>query len=173
MNKGLEVIETRWLFDVKAEKIEVLIHPQSIVHSMVEFGDGSIMAQLGATDMRIPISYALAYPHRIPSGTNPLDLTGISSLSFDKPDVTKFPLLKAAYDALSGDENVCPLILNAADEVAVDMFLKGKIAFNLIPRICLDALDSIQCRRLESLEDIELFHDEVRRVVGSKWDKPS
>jgi 1-deoxy-D-xylulose-5-phosphate reductoisomerase len=171
MNKGLEVIETRWLFGIEAKRIEVLIHPQSIVHSMVEFSDGSIMAQLGATDMRIPISYALAYPHRIPSGPSPLDLTSISSLSFEKPDMTKFPLLKAAYDALSQDENVYPVILNAADEVAVDMFLKERIPFNSIHRICLDALDSIPCRRLESLEDIELFHEEVSCAVRLKWDR--
>ena len=173
MNKGLEVIEARWLFGIESQKIEVLIHPQSIVHSMVEFADGSIMAQMGTTDMRIPISYALAYPLRIPSGTNPLDLTSISSLSFHKPDMSKFPLLKASYDSLSQNENVYPVILNAADEVAVDMFLKEKIPFNSIHRICLDALNLIPCRRLESLEDIELFHEEVSRVVRAKWDRPS
>lgn len=169
MNKGLEVIETRWLFGTKAEKIEVLIHPQSIVHSMVEFEDGSVMAQIGATDMRIPISHALAYPNRIPSGTGPLDFSSIPSLSFEKPDMERFPLLKAAYDALRDNETVCPVILNAADEVAVDLFLNDRIPFNNIHRMCLDALDSIPWPKLESLEDIELFHEEVSGITRSKW----
>ncbi len=169
MNKGLEVIETRWLFDVDARRIEVVIHPQSLVHSMVEFVDGSILAQVGATDMKIPISYALGFPSRLRSGTKPLDFSNIPSFSFEKPDANKFPLLKAAYDAICENEVVTPVILNAADEVAVDLFLSGKIPFRQISTICLDAMDSISGKELNSLDDIELFHDEVSAIVRSKW----
>jgi len=169
MNKGLEVIETRWLFGVESNRIEVVIHPQSLVHSMVEFIDGSILAQVGATDMKIPISYALGFPNRMCSGTGPLDFANISSLTFEKPDADKFPLLKAAYDALNQNETVSPVILNAADEVAVDLFLNGKVPFHQISTICLDAMDSIPFESLNSLEDIELFHDKVGEIVRSKW----
>ncbi|MGO8822465.1 MAG: 1-deoxy-D-xylulose-5-phosphate reductoisomerase [Desulfomonilaceae bacterium] len=169
MNKGLEVIETRWLFGVEADNIEVVIHPESLVHSMVEFGDGSILAQIGATDMKIPISYALGFPNRMCSGTKPIDFSNISPFTFEKPDTNKFPLLKAAYDALNDNETVSPVILNAADEVAVDMFLNGRIPFHQISTICLDAMNSISCKNLNSLDDIELFHDEVSEIVRSKW----
>jgi 1-deoxy-D-xylulose-5-phosphate reductoisomerase len=172
MNKGLEVIETRWLFDVRPEQIEVVIHPQSLVHSMVEFTDGSILAQIGATDMKVPISYALGFPRRICSGTMPLDFTKIEAFTFEKPDMGKFPLLKAAYDSLVYNETVSPVILNAADEVAVELFLSGRIPFPSIARICLDALDSIPCSRLVSLDDIEQFHDEVKKTVHAKWNRP-
>ena len=139
MNKGLEVIEARWLFDVPASKIEVVIHPQSIVHSMVEFEDGSILAQLGATDMRIPISYALAFPQRIASGTLPVSFPELGSLTFREPDMDKFPLLKAAYQALEDDGASASIILNAADEVAVELFLADKIPFSYISRIVLES----------------------------------
>ncbi|MEW6349524.1 MAG: 1-deoxy-D-xylulose-5-phosphate reductoisomerase [Thermodesulfobacteriota bacterium] len=164
MNKGLEVIEARWLFDVPAEKIEVVIHPQSIVHSMVEFTDGSIMAQLGATDMRIPISYAMAYPDRIDSGTEPLSFPALGSLTFQEPDWSRFPLLRAAYEALqAGDSS--PIVLNAADEVAVDLFLAGEIGFGEISRLVLDALHWIPPRKVESLDDVVAFHEEVMERV--------
>ncbi|MGC8604526.1 MAG: 1-deoxy-D-xylulose-5-phosphate reductoisomerase [Desulfomonilaceae bacterium] len=169
MNKGLEVIETRWLFDVDANRIEVVIHPQSLVHSMVEFVDGSILAQVGATDMKIPISYALGFPNRMSSGTEPLDFSNISPLNFEKPDTSKFPLLAAAYDALNQNETVSPVILNAADEVAVDLFLKGSVPFHQISTICLDAMETIPGRNLSSLDDVEQFHNEVARTVRSKW----
>lgn len=169
MNKGLEVIETRWLFGVEANNIEVVIHPQSLVHSMVEFGDGSILAQIGATDMKIPISYALGFPNRMCSGTKPIDFSNMSPLTFERPDTSKFPLLKAAYDALNENETVSPVILNAADEVAVDLFLNGRIPFHQISTICLDAINAISCKELNSLEDIELFHNEVSETVSSKW----
>jgi 1-deoxy-D-xylulose-5-phosphate reductoisomerase len=169
MNKGLEVIETRWLFGVEADNIEVVIHPESLVHSMVEFGDGSILAQIGATDMKIPISYALGFPNRMCSGTKPIDFSSISPFTFERPDTSKFPLLKAAYDALNENETVSPVILNAADEVAVDLFLNGRIPFHQISTICLDAMNSISCKKLKSLDDIELFHDEVSKIVRSKW----
>ncbi|MGC8660675.1 MAG: 1-deoxy-D-xylulose-5-phosphate reductoisomerase [Desulfomonilaceae bacterium] len=169
MNKGLEVIETRWLFDVDPKRIEVVIHPESLVHSMVEFSDGSILAQVGATDMKIPISYAIGFPVRLCSGTEPLDFSNICSFTFEKPDTAKFPLLKAAYDAICENELVTPVILNAADEVAVELFLNGRISFKQISTICLDAMDSIPRAELHSLDDIELFHEEVSSIVRSRW----
>jgi 1-deoxy-D-xylulose-5-phosphate reductoisomerase len=170
MNKGLEVIEARWLFDTPASKIQAVIHPESIVHSMVEFMDGSTLAQLGATDMRIPISYALAWPNRIESGAEPIDFPQLGSLTFREPDTTKFPLLKAAYQALAQDAPAASIILNAADEVAVDLFLAEKISFTSIPRIVLEALDSIPSVELSTLDDIEEFHVEVMAQVKSRWD---
>ncbi|MEW6531084.1 MAG: 1-deoxy-D-xylulose-5-phosphate reductoisomerase [Thermodesulfobacteriota bacterium] len=161
MNKGFEVIEARWLFGVPASKIEVVIHPQSICHSMVEFEDGSILAQLGATDMRIPISYALAYPERIDSGTAAIDFAELGSLTFRKPDWERFPLLKAAYSALDDETGASSIILNAADEVAVELFLSHKIGFMDIPRIVLDALNRIPPAKVTNLEEITQFHEEV------------
>ncbi len=165
MNKGLEVIEARWLFDTPASNIEVLIHPESIIHSMVEFVDGSVIAQLGATDMRIPISYAMAYPDRIFPGVDPVDFTKLGSLTFEKPDTTRFPLLKAAYQSLEDDLDCAPVILNAADEVAVELFLDGRIPFRRIAPIVLDALNDIVPVRLANLDEIENFHGHVTRVV--------
>jgi 1-deoxy-D-xylulose-5-phosphate reductoisomerase len=161
MNKGFEVIEARWLFDVPASRIEVVIHPQSICHSMVEFEDGSILAQLGATDMRIPISYALAYPERINSGTSAIDFAVLGSLTFRKPDWARFPLLKAAYSALDDETGASSIVLNAADEVAVELFLSRKIGFTDIPRIVMDALNRIHSAKVTSLEEIAQFHEEV------------
>jgi 1-deoxy-D-xylulose-5-phosphate reductoisomerase len=169
MNKGLEVIEARWLFDVPASKIEVVIHPQSIVHSMVEFMDGSIMAQLGATDMRIPISYALAFPERIDSGTSPVSFPELGSLTFREPDMAKFPLLKAAFQVLEDGEPSAPIILNAADEVAVELFLADKIPFADISRIVLESLDTIALQNVENLDEIMSFHEEVVDRVRSRW----
>ncbi len=169
MNKGLEVIEARWLFDVPASRIEVVIHPQSICHSMVEFTDGSIIAQLGATDMRIPISFALAYPNRIDAGADPISFPELGSLTFMEPDLQKFPLLKAAYDSLESDEHAAPIILNAADEVAVELFLQERIPFDKIPVIVLDALDSIPAPKVQTLAEIVDFHDRVVRQVRTKW----
>ncbi len=165
MNKGLEVIEAAWLFGVPADKIEVLIHPESIIHSMVEFEDGSIMAQLGVTDMRIPISYALAYPDRIYSGAPPLDFIEFGSLRFEKPDFDKFPLLGAAYDVMKDTSGSAAIIYNAADEVAVDLFLSKKIAFHSIPKLTLDALERIPLQNIKTLEDITALHEEVVQIV--------
>ena len=164
MNKGLEVIEAAWLFDVPGSLIEVVIHPQSIVHSMVEFADGSILAQLGATDMRIPISYALAFPHRVQSGTAPVSFPGVGALTFQEPDGEKFPLLGAAYQALEQGGSTS-VILNAADEVAVDLFLAGMIPFDAIATIVLEALNNIAPAHVNSLEEIVEFHDEVSERV--------
>lgn len=168
MNKGLEVIEARWLFGIPPSRIEVVIHPESIVHSMVEFEDGSIMAQLGATDMRIPISYALAFPERIASGTPPVSFPGLGSLHFLEPDTGKFPLLKAAFDSLT-TETTMPIVLNAADEVAVDLFLAEKIPFHWIPRIVLEAMDRIVPERVDTLEEIEAYHETVWGKVSKDW----
>jgi 1-deoxy-D-xylulose-5-phosphate reductoisomerase len=128
MNKGLEVIEARWLFDVEPERIEVVVHPQSIVHSLVEYQDGSVVAQLGIPDMRIPIAYALTYPQRLPLNLPRLTLSQCSDLSFEQPDLSRFPALQMAFTALEVG-GVQPAVLNAANEVAVDAFLRGRISF--------------------------------------------
>ncbi|MBN2028719.1 1-deoxy-D-xylulose-5-phosphate reductoisomerase [bacterium] len=134
MNKGLEIIEARWLFEMDASKIEVVIHPQSIIHSMVEFMDGSIKAQLGLPDMRTPISYALTYPERWAGDYGWMDFTRMNQLTFLPPDPEKYPALRLAYDALKVG-GTAPAVLNAADEVAVDLFLSGRIQFNQITEI--------------------------------------
>jgi len=131
MNKGLEVIEARWLFDVPPERVDVVVHPQSIVHSLVEFRDSSVMAQLGLPDMRVPIAVALAHPERLPLDLPRLDLAAVGRLDFETPDTKRFPCLDLAYTALRADE-AAPAVLNAANEVAVEAFLAGGIAF---PRI--------------------------------------
>ncbi|CAG2128223.1 1-deoxy-D-xylulose-5-phosphate reductoisomerase [Cupriavidus plantarum] len=134
MNKGLEVIEAHWLFGAPAEKIEVLIHPQSIVHSMVAYADGSVLAQLGNPDMRTPIAYGMAYPERIDSGVTPLDLTVAGGLHFEVPDLNRFPCLALAFDALRAG-GVAPAVLNAANEIAVEAFLAGGVRFTDIARV--------------------------------------
>ena len=169
MNKGLEVIEARWLFNVPVECIEVVIHPQSIVHSMIEFADGSIMAQLGTTDMKIPISYALAFPGRISSGTPRIRFPKLGSLTFMEPDLQKFPLLRAAFSVLEKGDTASAIILNAADEVAVQLFLDGKIGYSRIAEIVLDGLQSIPSGRTDTLEQIMSFHEQVVLKIRSKW----
>ncbi|ADW16996.1 1-deoxy-D-xylulose 5-phosphate reductoisomerase [Desulfobulbus propionicus DSM 2032] len=134
MNKGLEVIEARWLFDVEPEQIEVVVHPQSIVHSLVEYQDGSVVAQLGIPDMRIPIAYALSYPKRLELGLSRLDLAQCGGLAFEQPDHERFPALRMAYDALAMG-GVKPAVLNAANEVAVEAFLNGRIGFTRIAEV--------------------------------------
>jgi 1-deoxy-D-xylulose-5-phosphate reductoisomerase len=134
MNKGLEVIEARWLFDVSPDQIEVVVHPQSIVHSLVEYQDGSVVAQLGIPDMRIPIAYALSYPERLELGLSRLSLAQCGGLTFEQPDHQRFPALQMAYDALAMG-GVKPAALNAANEVAVEAFLAGRIGFTQIAEI--------------------------------------
>jgi len=128
MNKGLEVIEAHWLFNMPAEKIGVVVHPQSIIHSMVEYIDGCVMAQLGSPDMRAPIAYALSYPERCESGIQKLDLVKIGTLTFEEPDMVRFPALRLAFDALKAGRTY-PAVLNAANEIAVAAFLDKKIGF--------------------------------------------
>jgi len=141
MNKGLEVIEARWLFDVDADRIDVVIHPQSVVHSMVEFRDGSIIAQLGVTDMRLPIQYACSYPERWSGGLPRLDLVKAARLEFFLPDLKRFPCLDLAYRALR-EGGTLPVVLNAANEVAVAAFLGGKLGFLAIPELIERAMDA-------------------------------
>jgi 1-deoxy-D-xylulose-5-phosphate reductoisomerase len=140
MNKGLEVIEAHWLFGVGADRIDVVIHPQSVVHSMVEFTDGSILAQLGVTDMRLPIQYAFSYPQRWPAPLPPLDLVRAGRLEFDVPDTGAFPCLSLAYRALEAERSL-PVVLNAANEIAVARFLEGRIGFTAIPQVIARAMD--------------------------------
>ena len=125
MNKGLEVIEARWLFDQPAEKIEIMIHPQSVIHSMVSYSDGSVLAQLGNPDMRTPIAHALAWPQRVESGVAPLDIFEVARLDFEKPNLERFPCLALAYQVLRAG-GTAPTILNAANEIAVAAFLEDK-----------------------------------------------
>ncbi len=134
MNKGLEVIEAHWLFGVRADQIDVVIHPQSVVHSMVELIDGSILAQLGVTDMRLPIQYAFSYPERWPAPVPPLDLARAGRLDFDVPDTEAFPCLRLAYRALEAERSL-PVVLNAANEIAVARFLDGRLGFTSIAHV--------------------------------------
>jgi 1-deoxy-D-xylulose-5-phosphate reductoisomerase len=160
MNKGLEVIEAHWLFGVSAEQIDVVIHPQSVVHSMVEFIDGSVIAQLGITDMRLPIQYACSYPERWSAHSLPsLDLTRLGSLDFHAPARDRFPCLDLAYHALRTGGTL-PVVLNAANEIAVEHFLDGKLGFTAIPRVIKETMDAHDVQEVTTLEM-------VRRV--DKW----
>lgn len=153
MNKGLEVIEARWLFDFPASNIEVVVHPQSIIHSMVEYRDGCVMAQLGVPDMRAPIAYAISHPERIESGVARLDLAKIGSLTFELPDRKRFPCLDLAFDALRAGGSM-PAVLNAANEVAVDAFLKREIKFGDIARVIKKTMDAHEPKSFSSIEEI-------------------
>ncbi len=153
MNKGLEVIEAHFLFGFPPEKIEVKIHPQSIVHSLVEFVDGSLIAHLGIPDMRIPIAYALSFPERLPLGLPRLNLVAASPLTFEEPDLEKFPCLALAYRALELG-GTAPAILNAANEVAVEAFLAGRLRFDLIPVLLERTLKECEIKPLRKLEDV-------------------
>jgi 1-deoxy-D-xylulose-5-phosphate reductoisomerase len=164
MNKGLEVIEARWLFDVVPEQVQVVVHPQSIVHSMVEYIDGSVIAQLGVADMGIPILYALTYPARLPCPAERLDLTRVGSLTFEEPDLERFPCLVLARQALLEGE-CAPAVVNAANEVAVAAFLEGQIRFTQIPELIAEALARTPRRRLVSIEACVDVDAETRRLV--------
>ena len=153
MNKGLEVIEARWLFGVEADRIDVVVHPQSIIHSMVEFSDGSVKAQLGVPDMKIPIHYALTYPDRLAADYERADLPRIGSLTFEQPDLSTFPCLRLAYDALR-EGGTAPACMNAANEVAVAAFLRGGLGFTGIPALIEESLQHVPLCPLTSLEDI-------------------
>lgn len=153
MNKGLEVIEASFLFNLPAERIDVVVHPQSIIHSLVEYVDGSVLAQLGNPDMRTPIAHALAYPERIDSGVAPLDLFQVARLDFEAPDLDRFPCLGLAYRALR-EGGRSPAVLNAANEVAVAAFLDGRIGFAAIPRLIAAVLDEVGTSAVHSLGDV-------------------
>ena len=167
MNKGLEVIEARWLFDVEAERIEVVIHPQSIVHSLVEYVDGSVIAQLSNPDMRVPIAHALAYPERIASGARPLDLAGMQNLSFERPDHQRFPCLPLAYAALRAG-GTAPAALNAANEVAVEAFLAGRLPFTAIPRVIEGTLEAVGSSQAVNLETVMHMDAVARRKARER-----
>jgi 1-deoxy-D-xylulose-5-phosphate reductoisomerase len=162
MNKGLEVIEARWLFDIAPAAIEVVVHPQSIVHSLVEFQDGSVMAQLGIPDMRIPIAYALSYPERLPLALQPLQLSQCGNLQFFEPDVVRFPALSLAFQALR-QGGVMPAALNAANEVAVEAFFRGRLSFPGIVETVAKVLDKAPDGSEDSLDDI-LAADAAARI---------
>ena len=153
MNKGLEVIEARWLFNTPVEKIQVNIHPQSIIHSMVEYIDGCVIAQLGTPDMKAPIAYALAYPERITTGIKPLDLTAFSGLTFFNPDHDKFPCLQLAYRAITSGESM-PAVMNAANEIAVEEFLAGHLRFTQIAETIERTMDAHSAHTLCSIEEV-------------------
>jgi 1-deoxy-D-xylulose-5-phosphate reductoisomerase len=161
MNKGLEVIEAFWLFKAKLEQIEVVIHPQSIIHSMVEYKDSSIIAQLGSPDMKTPIAYALSAPQRIESGSKKLDFLNLPPLTFSQPDLDKFPCLGLAIEALriGGSASV---IINAANEIAVAKFLANKCKFYDIPKILEKALAKFNTVKSSTLDDILNLDNEVR-----------
>jgi 1-deoxy-D-xylulose-5-phosphate reductoisomerase len=167
MNKGLEVIEARWLFDTPAQDIEVLIHPQSIVHSLVEYIDGSVIAQLSNPDMRVPIAHALAYPERIESGVKPLDLAALKSLSFERPDEARFPCLPLAYAALRAG-GTAATVLNAANEIAVEAFLAARLPFTAIARVIGDTLAALPARPAATLDEILGADDQARRFAAAR-----
>jgi len=168
MNKGLEVIEARWLFDTGADRIDVLVHPQSIVHSMVEFVDGSVIAQLGVTDMRLPIQYAFSYPERWSAPVPSLDLARAGKLEFEPPDITRFPCLDLAFRALQGPEGLS-IVLNAANEIAVSAFMDGTLGFPGIPGVIRQAMDAYEREgggRVSGLDDVREIDRWARRFAA-------
>jgi 1-deoxy-D-xylulose-5-phosphate reductoisomerase len=169
MNKGLEVIEAHWLFNADADDIQVVVHPQSVIHSLVEYVDGSVLAQLGNPDMRTPIAYGLAYPERIDAGVAPLDLFKVATMNFVAPDFERFPCLALAYQALRA-AGTAPAVLNAANEVAVAAFLDRKIPFLAIPAVIGAVLDILPVVVVETLDDVLGADAEARRVAQQQID---
>ncbi len=174
MNKGLEVIEAHWLFGVQADQIDVVIHPQSIVHSMVELVDGSVIAQLGMTDMRLPIQYAFSYPARWPAPLMSLDLTRAGSLEFEAPDTVAFPCLGLAYRALEAERSL-PVVLNAANEVVVARFLEGRLGFASIAGVIEQTMDAHEAAEITTLAEVRAvdqwareYSQEIARGVELK-----
>lgn len=164
MNKGFEVIEAKWLFDLNPDQINVVVHPESIIHSMVEFEDGAVIAQMGCPDMREPIGFALSYPQRVSVGNKKLDFASMGHLSFEAPDMKKFPCLELAYDAIKRGGNV-PCALNAANEVTVAAYLKGLIGFYDIARINEKCMRGMNFAADPSLEDIFLTNKEIATIA--------
>jgi 1-deoxy-D-xylulose-5-phosphate reductoisomerase len=167
MNKGLEVIEAHWLFGARPESIEVVIHPESVVHSLVEYVDGSVIAQLGNPDMRTPIAFALGFPERIAAGVEPLDLARIGALHFERPDLQRFPCLRLAYEALAAG-GTAPTVLNAANEVAVSHFLSGALGFRRIPALIESVLSDSAPRPVAGIDDV-LAADHDARQQAEQW----
>ena len=170
MNKGLEMIEACWLFNLLPEQITIVIHPQSVIHSLVRYVDGSVIAELGNPDMRTPIAHALAFPERIASGVAPLDLFNIASLTFAKPDLERFPCLDLAYRAFKQGDSA-PTALNAANEIAVDAFLDGRIGFLQIPAIIAEVMHQQPVRPLNSLDDVFMADHEARLCAKTLVEK--
>jgi len=164
MNKGLELIEACWLFDVPPSKIDVHIHPESIIHSMVEYVDGSVLSQMGNPDMRTPIAYGLAWPERIAAGVSSLDLFKVGQLNFERPDIKRFPCLQLAKDAFNSGGTACAS-LNAANEVAVASFLKGNTPFTAIPDIIRRVLETVSVNDVDSVERVLSADLEARQVA--------
>ncbi len=164
MNKGLEVIEAHWLFNAGADQIQVVIHPQSVIHSMVEYVDGSVLAQLGNPDMRTPIAYALAYPERIESGVSVLDLFQIARLDFEAPDVQRFPCIALAYAALRAGGSA-PAVLNAANEIAVAAFLERKLPYTAIAQVIEQTLAQVANTAVDTLEQVLAADAQARHVA--------
>ena len=164
-NKALEIMEARWLFDMPAEKIQVVVHPQSIVHSAVEFDDGAVIAQMGTPDMRLPILYAMSYPERLPTGGAPLDLFAIGSLTFEKGDPERFPALRLAGECLRAGGAACT-VLNGANEAAVAAFLKEEIPFGAIAELVEGALEALPNLPANTLEEIFAADQAARRTVA-------
>ncbi len=167
MNKGLEVIEAHWLFGAPAGQIEVVIHPQSVIHSMVSYVDGSVLAQLGNPDMRTPIAHALAYPERIESGVAQLDLTQIATLQFERPDFNRFPCLALAFEALKAG-GTAPALLNAANEIAVQAFLDLKIGFRQIDRVSAHVMEALPHGDAHSIEAV-MAQDALARAAAETY----
>ena len=170
MNKGFEMIEARWLFDCQPESIEVAVHPQSIVHSMVEYRDGSVKAQLGVPDMHTPIRYALSYPTRLHTEARPMRLEDYATLTFERPDLEKFPLLGYAFDAIKTGGTM-PCILNAANEIAVQAFLEKRIRFTDMPVVAFKTMESTPWSHDCELENLVETNAEARRIAISYLDK--
>ena len=164
MNKGLEVIEAHWLFNAAPERIEVVVHPQSVIHSLVEYVDGSVLAQLGNPDMRTPIAHALAYPERIDAGVSSLDLFKVAQMTFERPDTERFPCLRLAYEALQAGGNA-PAVLNAANEVAVAAFLAGRLPFLGIASVIADTLAAVSQGPASELAAVMAADSEARSVA--------
>ncbi len=166
MNKGLEVIEARWLFNIAVEHIEVVVHPQSVIHSMVSYNDGSVLAQLGNPDMRTPIASALAWPDRINSGVEPLDIFEVATLDFEKPDLQRFPCLQLCFDAVKRGGSAS-IVLNAANEIAVEQFLQHNIGFTDIARVIEQTLEQAEINEaVDHIDDI-LAADRDARVIAT------
>lgn len=164
MNKGFEVIEAKWLFGVEADKIEVLVHPQSIVHSAVQFADGAVKAQLGVPDMRLPIQLAMSFPRRLPLPGDRLDLSGMGNLTFEKPDINRFPCLALAYEAMKRKGNM-PCVMNAANEVANLAFRQGKISFYDIPKIIEKTMNKVLFESNLTIDTYIAVDTEARKVA--------
>ena len=166
MNKGLEVIEAHWLFGIAVQQIEVVVHPQSVIHSMVSYSDGSVLAQLGNPDMRTPIAHALAWPDRIASGVEPLDIFEVASLDFEKPDWQRFPCLGLCFEAVSRGGSAS-IVLNAANEIAVEQFLQQRIGFTDIPRVIEQTLEQAEIADASSQIDDILAADRDARIIAT------